>query len=77
MRILQNNFQSTKYRTLIGIFLVCLFLLVGCSSSDSEGLDIGHDAPVFSAQSAEGSTISISDFKGKQPVLLFFHMAVG
>lgn len=44
---------------------------------DTPGLAIGDVAPEFSALTAQGETISLSDYKGNQPVLLFFHMAVG
>jgi cytochrome oxidase Cu insertion factor (SCO1/SenC/PrrC family) len=40
-------------------------------------LKIGEAAPGFTLPSSAGGTVSLADYKGKQPVLLFFHMAVG
>ncbi len=57
------------------VFAVCSgFLLAACGGSS--GLQVGDDAPDFSLQSVDGNRVSLSDFSG-QPVLLYFHMAVG
>jgi len=37
----------------------------------------GDKAPGFSLPSAEGSAVSVADFRGKQPVLLYFSMGPG
>ena len=58
----------------IGVLLLSAVLLQACSSET--GLQVGADAPAFSLQSAEGSTVSLDEYAG-QPVLLYFHMAVG
>ncbi len=41
------------------------------------GLQVGDPAPFFSLPASDGSTVTLDDYKGKQPVLLFFHMADG
>lgn len=58
----------------IGFFL--LIILAACSRT-TEGLKVGDKAPDFSLPSADGKTVSLSDYVGKQPVLLYFHMALG
>jgi cytochrome oxidase Cu insertion factor (SCO1/SenC/PrrC family) len=40
------------------------------------GIVVGADAPAFTLANALGDPVSLSDYQG-QPVLLFFHMAVG
>ena len=40
-------------------------------------LSLGDIAPEFTLPSADGQLVSLSDFKGKNNVLLFFHMAYG
>lgn len=51
-------------------------LLVGACAPQPE-IAVGEKAPEFSLPSAQGTTVSLSDYVGETPVLLFFHMAVG
>jgi hypothetical protein len=60
----------------IGLFWAIVFGLSACSSGE-DSLSVGDDAPEFTAAAADGRMISLGDYVGKQPVLLFFHMAVG
>ena len=41
------------------------------------GLAVGDPAPDFTLPAATGERISLSDYTGQGPVLLFFHMAEG
>ena len=50
-------------------------LLAACNSSSL--IKVGDPAPDFTLSSAVGTEVSISDFEGKRPVLLYFHMAKG
>jgi len=66
---LNSNLKAILLTTLFGL------LLVACGGQD--GLNISDKAPDFSLPSTSGETISLSDYEGKTPVLLYFHMAVG
>lgn len=55
--------------------LLTAFLLQACSNAPS-GAQVGADAPSFTLPSTDNRSISLDDFSG-QPVLLYFHMAVG
>ncbi|MFN2304985.1 MAG: redoxin domain-containing protein [Anaerolineales bacterium] len=57
--------------------LLLVFVLSACSSDVSDEISTGPTAPDFSLQNALGGTVSLQDYIGKQPVLLYFHMAVG
>jgi hypothetical protein len=56
------------------LFLVSI-LTQACSSQGD--LAVGDQAPGFMLPSATGTDVSLSDYTGEGPVLLFFHMAVG
>lgn len=62
-----------------GIFLTMIFVLIlslfACKGSGNI-LSVGDQAPNFELPTTDGSIISLSDFYG-QPVLLYFHMAMG
>jgi peroxiredoxin Q/BCP len=51
-------------------------LITACGTPET-GLEAGDRAPDFSLQAADGDTVSLSDFSGEKPVLLYFHMALG
>jgi hypothetical protein len=54
-----------------------LFLLTACGGAGQEGLAVGDDAPSFTLPEANGDSVSLADYEGTQPVLLYFHMAMG
>jgi cytochrome oxidase Cu insertion factor (SCO1/SenC/PrrC family) len=57
--------------------LVLLALIAAaCTGDDGGEIEVGADAPDFTLPNATGGEVSLSDFEG-QPVLLYFHMAVG
>jgi hypothetical protein len=67
------------FRKFIGFVVIFLSvaILAGCTAGGEGQLNVGESAPEFSASTADGQMISLSDYQNKQPVLLFFHMAVG
>lgn len=63
-------------RKVLWLILIALLVLAGCGQG-AGGLKEGSPAPAFTLPTATGGTVSLSDYVGKQPVLLFFHMAAG
>lgn len=57
-------------------FLLLLAACTGNETGNSQAIEVGADAPDFSLANAAGGDVSLSDYAG-QPVLLYFHMAVG
>lgn len=51
----------------------------GCKdeAQTPENLAVSGQAPQFTLPSAEGREVSLSQFRGKADVLLYFHMAYG
>jgi len=54
--------------------LVIALVLVGCDTVPDTL--IGANAPQFTLSDADSSEVSLSNYSG-QPILLYFHMAVG
>lgn len=51
-----------------------LFLGMAFSASNaSAGLEVGDDAPDFSLEGSDGKTYQLSDFKGKQAVVVAWY----
>jgi len=66
-----------KYISLVILGLL-LALLVGCTgTSKKDEVSVGDEAPPFTLTAADGSRVSLSDYRGKTEVLLYFNMAYG
>jgi hypothetical protein len=70
----RDAFSACSFYALVMVALASM--LVGACASQPE-IAVGEKAPVFSLPSTQGTTVSLSDYVGEAPVLLFFHMAVG
>jgi hypothetical protein len=58
--------------------LLLVLLLAGCGGAkEVPTLSVGDPAPDFTLPSADGDTVSLSDFRRKTSVLLYFNMAAG
>ena len=68
--------SKTFFFTALVVLLVLSVLLQACGSTP-QGIEVGAQAPDFTLPSSEGTQVSLSDYTGEQPVLLFFHMAMG
>ena len=71
---ISKYYTSTPWYLLI--FLALAAALLSACSTPQEGT-VGAPAPDFTLPSTDGSSVSLADYKGEKPVLLFFHMAVG
>ncbi|OGO20195.1 MAG: hypothetical protein A2Z14_10595 [Chloroflexi bacterium RBG_16_48_8] len=64
-------------RKMITISFLGLSSSIISACNSSELIKVGDPAPAFTLSSAGGTEVSLSDFEGRQPVLLYFHMAKG
>ncbi len=71
--------QLIRLRTALGLVMAVLLglLLTSCGGGEVEGIQVGAAGPDFTLQAANGEPVTLADYRGQQPVLLFFHMAVG
>jgi cytochrome oxidase Cu insertion factor (SCO1/SenC/PrrC family) len=78
--------SSERLHVFAVVLPIALALLVACTQSSSETssgsttsvpIAAGDVAPDFTLPSAKGEEISLADFAGKQPVLLYFSMGPG
>jgi cytochrome oxidase Cu insertion factor (SCO1/SenC/PrrC family) len=65
-----------KMRRWISIFLIVLVsvALLFFNAGDVMALKVGDKAPDFTLPSSAGDKISLSQFQGKKPVVLFFYI---
>ena len=58
------------------ILIVIAFLFSCASTAQSPGLspEVGNDAPDFSLLDVSGNEVRLSDFRGKENVVLFFYL---
>lgn len=66
--------MSSRWATVFAVLLGALS--AACGGSQPEGITVGAAAPAFTLPAATGEQVSLADYRG-QPVLLFFHMAMG
>ena len=65
--------QIRRWISLFMVVLVCGALLF-FNAGDVMALKVGDKAPDFTLPSTTGEKISLSQFKGKKPVVLFFYI---
>lgn len=63
-----------RFILLFALGLAGALLLAACSTS---GLKVGDPAPAFDLQTAGEDRVALDDYTDRQPVLLYFHMALG
>lgn len=63
------------------VLLLLATSLAACTGDDDGGTSstaaVGAEAPPFSLASTEGRTVSLEDYAGRKPVLLYFSMGPG
>ena len=65
-----------QIRRCISMFIVVFMsvTLLFFNAGDVMALKVGDKAPDFTLSSTTGEKISLSDYRGKKPVVLFFYL---
>lgn len=76
---MKGLFKFSRQRPVGILMVIALFglVLAGCGQAADDYLQEGEQAPPFELPTAQGGEVSLSDYQGQQPVLLYFHMALG
>jgi len=61
----------------MAFFVLFLVSILAQACSSEQDLVVGDQAPGFTLPSATGVDVSLGDYTGEGPVLLYFHMALG
>jgi peroxiredoxin Q/BCP len=62
---------------LIIAFILGSFVILQSCGGNAENLSVGNLAPDFTLQDAEGNNFSLSDYSGKNPVVIYFYPKAG
>lgn len=65
----------TRRVVLSGSALVVAAMLCGALQDRAQAIEVGQKAPEFNLPATTGGTISLAQFRGKQPVLIEFYGA--
>jgi hypothetical protein len=68
---------SNKFKPTTQLFLVVITAFLAACSTSPPAVEVGSPAPEFNLPTADGGSVALKEFVGQQPVLLYFHMAVG
>jgi len=60
----------------ITIFLTAFCVLQSCGGN-ADNLSLGSAAPGFTLQDSDGNSFSLSEYKGKNPVVIYFYPKAG
>lgn len=76
---MRANWKKNQFSALLPLAVLSLLALVltACGGAGASHLQEGDQAPEFTLPTAKGGEVSLADYEGEQPVLLYFHMAVG
>ena len=66
-----------NYIFLSTAFFLFEFITLQSCGGNADNLNVGNLAPEFSLQDVDGNNFSLSDYKGKNPVVIYFYPKAG
>lgn len=58
--------------SLLSVIVVSFIIIQSCGGN-ADNLSVGNSAPGFTLEDSEGNTYSLLDYKGKNPVIIYFY----
>jgi peroxiredoxin Q/BCP len=59
------------------VFLISAFIIVQSCGGNADNLSVGNPAPDFTLQDSDGNNYSLSIYKDKNPVVIYFYPKAG
>ena len=66
-----------KYNLLFIVLLILSFAVIQNCGGNAENLSVGNPAPDFTLQDSVGNSYSLSSYKEKNPVIIYFYPKAG
>lgn len=66
-----------NYIYLSTAFLISVLMIIQSCGGNADNLNVGNSAPDFTLQDVYGNNFSLSDYKGKNPVVIYFYPKAG
>ncbi|MEE9430253.1 MAG: peroxiredoxin [Melioribacteraceae bacterium] len=60
-------------KTIKHIFAIVIIFLVSSCGGTADNISVGDDAPSFTLEDAKGNSFTLSDYKDKSPVIIYFY----
>ena len=68
---MRNNMKKNIF--LFTIFLITSFMLLQSCGGNADNLSVGNPAPDFKLPDSDGNNFSLSSYKDKNPVVIYFY----
>ena len=66
-----------KYNFLLIALFIASFTVLQSCGGNAENLSVGNSAPDFTLQDSDGNSYSLSSYKEKNPVIIYFYPKAG
>ncbi len=66
-----------EYNLLLIAFLITSLMVLQSCGGNAENLSVGNPAPDFNLQDSDGNNYSLSSYKEKNPVIIYFYPKAG
>lgn len=66
-----------KYNLLLVTLFITSFVVLQSCGGNAENLTVGNPAPDFTLQDSDGNNYSLSSYKEKNPVIIYFYPKAG
>ena len=62
-----------KFNFLFIALIIASFIVLQSCGGNADNLSVGNPAPDFTLEDSDGNNYSLSSYKGKNPVIIYFY----